>query len=87
MVLNSRSARERSLAGHAVDARGRLLWTIKIGFRSATTRVPVNGVMDNFAGHLNAQVHPHWVVSLESTVRYLGIEVDDALQCAEQTDV
>jgi hypothetical protein len=24
---------------------------------------------------------------LESTVRYLGIEVDDALEIAEQTDV
>jgi hypothetical protein len=33
----------------------------------------------------------HWSAlghtSLESTVRYLGVEVDDALEMAEQTEV
>jgi hypothetical protein len=28
-----------------------------------------------------------WHTKLESTVRYLGIEVDDALEIAEQTEV
>jgi hypothetical protein len=28
-----------------------------------------------------------WHPKLESTVRYLGIEVDDALEIAEQTEV
>lgn len=28
-----------------------------------------------------------WDTKLESTVRYLGIEVDDALEMAEQTEV
>jgi hypothetical protein len=28
-----------------------------------------------------------WHTKLESTVRYLGIEVDDALEMAEQTEV
>ena len=38
-------------------------------------------------GHLRAaqQLLSHY--KLESTVRYLGIEVDDALEMAEQTEV
>ena len=28
-----------------------------------------------------------WIARIESTVRYLGIEVDDALAIAEQVDV
>jgi HD-like signal output (HDOD) protein len=28
-----------------------------------------------------------WIKTIESTVRYLGIEVDDALAIAEQVDV
>ena len=32
--------------------------------------------------------HDYWVTRrIESTVRYLGIEVDDALAIAEQVDV
>jgi hypothetical protein len=41
----------------------------------------------------NTECHEAWVLyrrghtKLESTVQYLGIEVDDALEMAEQTEV
>jgi len=33
------------------------------------------------------QSNYYWDTKLESTVRYLGIEVDDALEMAEETEV
>ncbi len=38
-------------------------------------------------GNLRAVQHLLWHTKIESTVRYLGIEVDDALAIAEQVDV
>lgn len=40
-------------------------------------------------GHSPARdiIQPMSLRRLESTVRYLGIEVDDAIEIAEQTDV
>jgi hypothetical protein len=57
------------------------------------------GVRHSFATAHQAHVHlstdqespcgsaAAWHTKLESTVRYLGIEVDDALEIAEQTEV
>jgi hypothetical protein len=35
----------------------------------------------------SAPATPERILRLESTVRYLGIEVDDALEISEQTEI